>query len=112
MQGTQEDRDTGSWYAKTGGTHGDTQERTPRLGEHTDHALLPPGPTLIGTFKKEGETSLVVQWIRIRLPMQGMWVQSLIQEDPTCHGATKPRATTTEAHAPRAWAPQQEKPPP
>ena len=26
MQGTQEDRDTGSWYAKTGGTHGDTQE--------------------------------------------------------------------------------------
>ena len=24
------------------------------------------------------ETSLVVQWLRIQLPMQGMWVQSLV----------------------------------
>ena len=29
-------------------------------------------------------------WIRIRLPMQGMWVQSLAQEDPMCCGATNP----------------------
>ena len=83
--------------------------------------------------------------------MQGTWVQSLVQEDPTCRGATKPmrhnywacalepvshnywahapqllkpacsrarvphllspRAATTEARAPRACAPQQEKPP-
>ena len=35
-------------------------------------------------------TSLVAQWIRIYLPMQGTWVQSLISEDPTCLGATKP----------------------
>ena len=35
-------------------------------------------------------TSLVVKWLRIRLPMQGTWVQSLVWEDPTCHGATKP----------------------
>ena len=34
--------------------------------------------------------SLVVQWLRIRLPVQGTWVQALDQEDPTCHGATKP----------------------
>ena len=34
--------------------------------------------------------SLVVQWLRIRLPMQRTWVQSLIWEDPTCHGAAKP----------------------
>ena len=27
-------------------------------------------------------TSLVVQWLRIHLPMQGMQVQSLIWEDP------------------------------
>ena len=27
--------------------------------------------------------SLVAQWIRIYLPMQGTWVQSLIWEDPT-----------------------------
>ena len=34
-------------------------------------------------------TSLVVQWLRICLPMQGTWVWALLQEDPTCHGATK-----------------------
>ena len=36
------------------------------------------------------ETSLVVQWLRIHLPGQGMWVQSLIWEDPPCHRATNP----------------------
>ena len=35
-------------------------------------------------------TSLVVQWLRICLTMQGMWVQSLVWKDHTCHGATKP----------------------
>ena len=37
-----------------------------------------------------GGTSLVAQWLRIRLPMQGTWVRALVREDPTCHGATKP----------------------
>ena len=35
-------------------------------------------------------TSLVAQWLRIRLPMQGTWVRALVWEDPTCRGATKP----------------------
>ena len=35
-------------------------------------------------------TSLVVQWLRIRLPMQGIGVPSLVWEDPTCRRATKP----------------------
>ena len=35
-------------------------------------------------------TSLMVQWLRICLPMQGTWVRSLVQEDPTCRRATKP----------------------
>ena len=35
-------------------------------------------------------TSLVVQWLRTRLPMQGTWVRALVQEDPTCRRATKP----------------------
>ena len=35
-------------------------------------------------------TSLVVQWLRIRLPMQGTQVRALVREDPTCRGATKP----------------------
>ena len=34
-------------------------------------------------------TSLVVQWLTIHLPMLGTWVQSLVQEDLTCHRATK-----------------------
>ena len=47
----------------------------------------------IGTTKgiqNVTRTSLVVQWIRIHLPMQGLQVLSLVQEDSTCRGATKP----------------------
>ena len=74
--------------------------------------------------KTRDRASLVVQWLRIRLPMQGTRVQALVREDPTCRGPTKPvrsrarepqllslRATTTKACAPRARALQQEKPP-
>ena len=38
----------------------------------------------------EYTASLVVQWLRIRLPMQGTRVRSLAWEDPTCRRATKP----------------------
>ena len=34
--------------------------------------------------------SLVAQWLRICLPMQGTRVRVLVWEDPTCHGATGP----------------------
>ena len=34
-------------------------------------------------------TSLVAQWLRISLPMQGTRVRALVQKDPTCRGATK-----------------------
>ena len=40
--------------------------------------------------KRFSGTSLVAQWLRIHLPMQGTQVWSLVWEDPTCHGATKP----------------------
>ena len=70
--------------------------------------------------------------------MQGTQVRALVQEDPTCRGATKtvhhnywacalestshnywahepqllsPRATTTEARTPSTRAPQQQEPP-
>ena len=36
------------------------------------------------------ELSVVMQQIRIRLPMQGTWARSLVKEDPTRHRATKP----------------------
>ena len=35
-------------------------------------------------------TVLVAQWIGIFLPMQEIWVQSLVQEDSTYLRATKP----------------------
>ena len=34
--------------------------------------------------------SLVAQWLRSRLPMQGTRVRALAWEDPTCHRAAKP----------------------
>ena len=35
-------------------------------------------------------TSLVAQWLRIHLPMQGTQVRAPVWEDPTCRRATKP----------------------
>ena len=34
--------------------------------------------------------SLVAQWLRVCLPMQGTRVRALVWEDPTCRGATGP----------------------
>ena len=42
------------------------------------------------SIKKILGASLVTQWLRIRLPMQGTQVRALVREDPTCRGATKP----------------------
>ena len=43
-------------------------------------------------FKKNMKVgaSLVAQWLRIHLPMQGTRVRALVWEDPTSCGATKP----------------------
>ena len=41
-------------------------------------------------LRQKPQTSLVVQWLRIRLPVQGTQVQFQVQEDPTCCQATKP----------------------
>ena len=40
--------------------------------------------------KMRTQDFLVVQWLRIRLPMQGTRVRALLWEDPTCRGAAKP----------------------
>ena len=39
---------------------------------------------------KVNRASLVAQWLRIRLPMQGTRVQALVWEGPACRGATRP----------------------
>ena len=75
-------------------------------------------------LKRGWGASLVVQWIRIRLPMQGTQVRSLAWEDSMCCRATKPgcsrahkpqllspHTTVAEARAPRAWALRQQKSP-
>ena len=41
-------------------------------------------------LKSMWRASLVVQWLRICLPMQGTRVRALVWEDPTCRGATRP----------------------
>ena len=38
----------------------------------------------------ERRASLVAQWLRICLLMQGTRVQALVWEDPTCHGGAGP----------------------
>ena len=40
--------------------------------------------------KTKNRASLVAQWLRICLPMQGTRVRALVWEDPTCRGAAGP----------------------
>ena len=50
-----------------------------------------PHPFMTKTLIKLGiGASLVVQWLRIHLLMQGSWVRALVWEGPTCRGAAKP----------------------
>ena len=56
-----------------------------------DYAVLTLRIRLRGPIQKSYVgTSLVVQWLGIRLPMQGTWVRARVREDPTCLGAAKP----------------------
>ena len=55
--------------------------------------------------------SLVVQGVRLLLKMQGTLIWSLVQEDPTCGRATKPRAPQllslrSGAHEPQLLSPR------
>ena len=52
--------------------------------------------------------SLVAQWLRICLLMQGTRVRVLVWEDPTCRGATRPVSHNYWACASGACAPQRE----
>ena len=58
--------------------------------EHVCLLLRPFQRLLISLrIKTKAWTSLVVQWLRIRLPLQGTWVQSLVREDSTRCRATQ-----------------------
>ena len=47
-------------------------------------------------------TSLVVQWLRIHLPVQGIRVPSLVWEASTCHRATEPMCCNHWSCAPQS----------
>ena len=47
-------------------------------------------PSFIALQKQGQRASLVAQWLRICLLMQGTRVRALVWEDPTCHGAAGP----------------------
>ena len=79
------------------GTHHGDLEGPP---EQVDFILQQPASFLLFLLvfirkyfklsESKARASLVVQWLRIRLPMQGTRVRALVCEDPTCHGATGP----------------------
>ena len=50
----------------------------------------PSHPILIYFKRAQGWASLVVQWLRVCLLVQGTRVRALVWEDPTCRGATGP----------------------
>ena len=61
-------------------------------------------------WTKNGRASLLVQWLRICLSMQGTWIQSLFYEDPTCYRVTKPVhhnswACALESMSCNCWSP-------
>ena len=60
----------------------------PLLDEATKKQLVSfQGPRLL---KNKSKTFLVVQWLRICLPMQRTWIRSLVPEDASCCGTTIP----------------------
>ena len=61
-------------------------------------------------FKKFLGASLVAQWLRICLSMQGTRVRALVWEDPTCRRAARPVSHDYWACASGACAPQWKKP--
>ena len=64
-----------------------------------------------GFVLKDGAgASLVAQWLRICLPVQGTWVWSRIREDFTCCRATKLVCHNYWARVPKTCALQQKKP--
>ena len=67
----------------------------------------------VNLIKWHFRTSLVAQWLRIHLPMQGTRVRALVREDPTCRGAAKPTrhnywACVPQLLSPHAFSPRWE----
>ena len=57
----------------------------------------------VSTERIDFFASLVVQWLRIHLPIQRTWVRSLVGETEAPHalGQLSPLATTRQVHTPQ-----------
>ena len=82
-----EDGGRGSWRGRVRGRGRRPGRKLLRI--HRDPMTELPEDMLVCQDKDWG-ASLVAQWLRICLPMQGTQVRALVWEDPTCRGATRP----------------------
>ena len=113
LQEMAKDRET--WHAAVHGvTKSQTQVATEQQQNYSRNLCLAPHCQALKNFfcrlRSASVASLMVQCLRICLPMQGTRIQSLVREDPTHHEATKPVCHDYWVHMPRAHAAQQEKP--
>ena len=79
-------------------------------GYHSVWSHTHKGNRICRRFRIHCRASLVIQWLRIHLEMQGTLVPSLVQEDPTSCGATERVchnywASTLEPEAHSYWSP-------
>ena len=126
-----------NWCSQYGEQYGGSSElpydpAIPLLGTHPDKTIIQKDtrtPVFIAALftiaktwkqskcpstdewiKKMWWASLVAQWLRVCLPIQGTRVRALVWEDPTCRGATRPVSHNYCACASGACGPQQERP--
>ena len=96
------------------GSNGEWQMKLHLLTCHSPPAvwLVPVCGPRVGDpcFRRACLASLVVQWLRIHLPLQGTRVRALVWEDPTCHRAAKPMCHNYRTLCSRAHEPQLLKP--
>ena len=83
---------SGSWQGKY------------RVGENCSETLEQYGRVVLCVIIKKTRTFLV-QWLRVCLPVRGMWVLFLVWEHSMCHRATKPVCCNCWALMPKAFAP-------
>ena len=91
----------GSWFAEAAAIgHTSTwQSKTQFIRKHLKPSALCQAQqaTITNGHKSNGlGTSLVVQWLRIRLAMQGMWVQPMGTKIPHAAEPLSPCAATTK----------------
>ena len=79
------------------------------LAQTTIYRFLTGLPCKTSKRQRTG-TSLVAQWLKICLPMQGTQVRAPVREDPICHGAMKPVHHNCWAHVPQLLKPVHLKP--